>query len=212
MLPQILPRQRTSKQARKYDRLGERTRHQSKLVLHATLLRGLIAQDYAPFVVRVALAMRSHITIPTNQMKQMTRWCVARPASPYPLTFMHVAAIFCIAALAIVLRIIKLILITTNPDAPRVPRVPAPPIGTLMMTRARTFQSTLTSRVRRQRSRDHSFHSRPPTCEVLGMPSQPLMKTINLKMKITNKRQIAIWTQRKRTSGLPRQRIRLMDY
>ena len=148
----------------------------------------------------------------SNQMKQMTRWCVARPASPYPLTFMHVAAIFCIAALAIVLRIIKLILITTNPDAPRVPRVPAPPIGTLMMTRARTFQSTLTSRVRRQRSRDHSFHSRPPTCEVLGMPSQTLMKTINLKMKITNKRQIAIWTQRKRTSGLPRQRIRLMDY
>ena len=31
-----------------------------------------------------------------------SRWCVARQAGPYPLTFMHVAAILCIAASAIV--------------------------------------------------------------------------------------------------------------
>ena len=36
--------------------------------------------------------------IPTHK----SRWCVARPAGSYPLTFMHVAAILCIAASAIV--------------------------------------------------------------------------------------------------------------
>ena len=175
MLPQILPRQRTSKQARKYDRLGERTRHQSKLVLHATLLRGLIAQDYAPFVVRVALATRSHVTtnvkttlqIQINQQidNQKYRWCVARPASPYQLIITRDAATLCIAVSEIVPPIQTKIAnkITNNPTAREAPHVPAPPIGPLITTNVPMFHSMLKPSVKRQLPHHRSSLSRPTT-------------------------------------------------
>ena len=76
------------------------------------LLHDLTLQDYAPSVVRVALATRSNLTtnvktkiqIQINQQidNHKYRWCVVRPASPYQLIITHDAATLCIAVSAIV--------------------------------------------------------------------------------------------------------------